>query len=262
MNQEKIGKFIAKLRKDKNMTQEDLAQILGVNSRSVSRWETGKCMPDLSLLSPISEELEVSINELMSGEKIASKEYQNTFEKNMVTTISKVDKSNKAWKILYRLSMGLLILVWGTIGISIFLNNYQLTMKYNSKTMNITKNENLTLEFVEQQLNIEVKNVMGLDTQYLITSYIEDETEYGIIFIKAKESIVNYFQRKNIYKDCKDLTYCSSTFKSIDIHNPEFPKNYKVYYTTLNFKKIANANDSEIKKIIAKSNLMYEEKAN
>ena len=64
----KIGKFIALKRKEKNMTQEELARILGVTNKTVSRWENGNYMPDLSLLKPLSETLGVSLNALLSGE--------------------------------------------------------------------------------------------------------------------------------------------------------------------------------------------------
>ena len=65
----KIGKFIARCRKEKKMTQEDLAKILGVTNKTISRWENGNYMPDLSLLKPLSEVLGISLNELLSGEK-------------------------------------------------------------------------------------------------------------------------------------------------------------------------------------------------
>lgn len=65
----KIGKFIALKRKEKKMTQEDLARVLGVTNKTVSRWENGNYMPDLSLLKPLSETLGVSLNELLSGEE-------------------------------------------------------------------------------------------------------------------------------------------------------------------------------------------------
>ena len=78
MNQEKIGKFIAELRKNKKMTQQDLAEKLGTTDKSISRWENGKCMPDLSLFPLLSKELEVSVNDLMNGEIVDKKEYQET----------------------------------------------------------------------------------------------------------------------------------------------------------------------------------------
>lgn len=69
VDQIKIGRFIASLRKEQGMTQEQLAERLGVTQKSVSRWETGKNMPDLSLLKPLSAQLNISVSELLDGEK-------------------------------------------------------------------------------------------------------------------------------------------------------------------------------------------------
>lgn len=70
MNQDKIGKFIAERRKEKNMTQEQLAEKMGVTDKTISRWENGKTMPDYSLLKDLCNELDISVNEFLSGEKI------------------------------------------------------------------------------------------------------------------------------------------------------------------------------------------------
>ena len=68
MDQIAIGKFIAKKRKEKNFTQEQLAERLGVSNKTVSKWETGKCMPDYSVVKILCEELEITVAELMDGE--------------------------------------------------------------------------------------------------------------------------------------------------------------------------------------------------
>ena len=70
MDHQKIGCFIAALRREKGWTQRELATRLGVTDKAVSRWETGKGLPDISLLRPLSEALGVSVNELLSGEAI------------------------------------------------------------------------------------------------------------------------------------------------------------------------------------------------
>ncbi len=88
MNQEKIGKFIAECRKNKNLTQAELSEKLGITNRSVSNWENGKNMPDLSLFKPICEILDITINELLSGEKLKKEEYQYKLEENIVNTIN------------------------------------------------------------------------------------------------------------------------------------------------------------------------------
>lgn len=101
MNQDKIGKFIAKKRKEKNLTQIQFAEKLGVSDRSVSNWENGKNMPDMSLFSIISKELNITINDLMSGEIVEKKEYQQKFEENIIYTIdNRVKKENKLLKIV------------------------------------------------------------------------------------------------------------------------------------------------------------------
>lgn len=101
MNQEKIGKFIAELRKEKSMTQEQLAEKLGVTDKSISRWENGKTMPDISLFKTLCDELDISINELLSGQKLNKEEYNEKFEENIVNTIDYTTKEiNKKDKIV------------------------------------------------------------------------------------------------------------------------------------------------------------------
>ncbi len=95
MNLDKIGKFIAESRKNKKITQQELAEKLGVSDRTIGNWENGRNMPDLSLLKPLCDELDITLNDLISGEKISQKEYKEKFEENIVNTI---DYSNKKVK--------------------------------------------------------------------------------------------------------------------------------------------------------------------
>ena len=88
MNQEKIGKFIANLRKEKNMTQQELAKKLGVTDRAISKWENGRGLPDYSLLQDLCDTLSISINELFSGEKISKEDYKTKAEENMSKLIN------------------------------------------------------------------------------------------------------------------------------------------------------------------------------
>ena len=111
MNQEKIGKFILKCRKEKKLTQTELAEKLGVTDKSISNWENGRNMPDLSLFKPLCEILDISINDLISGEKISKDKYQERLEENIITTI---DYTNK--KILIKNNIiGILFLTFGII---------------------------------------------------------------------------------------------------------------------------------------------------
>lgn len=71
MNQTAIGSYIAKKRREKNLTQEQLAEQLGVSNKTISKWENGKCMPDYSIIEQLCKELSVTISELMDGEDAA-----------------------------------------------------------------------------------------------------------------------------------------------------------------------------------------------
>ena len=92
MNQEKIGKFIATLRKEQNLTQEELAEKLGITAKAVSKWECGKGLPDASIMLELCKILKITVNDLLSGERVDKENYQKKLEKNIIDTI---DYSNK-----------------------------------------------------------------------------------------------------------------------------------------------------------------------
>ena len=77
MNQEKIGKFISNCRKEKNITQSELAEKLNITNRTVSRWENGKNMPDYSILKDLCNILDIDINEFINGERLSKEEKNN-----------------------------------------------------------------------------------------------------------------------------------------------------------------------------------------
>ena len=83
MDQTRIGTFIAVLRKEKGLTQKELAEQIGISDKTVSKWETGNGMPDIAYLSPLCEVLDINVNELLSGEKLPSEEYLGKAEENM-----------------------------------------------------------------------------------------------------------------------------------------------------------------------------------
>ena len=88
MNQKKIGKFIQERRKIKELTQVELAEKLGVSNRTISSWENGNSMPDYSIFQDLCNELDISINELFSGEKISKEDYKTKAEENMSKLIN------------------------------------------------------------------------------------------------------------------------------------------------------------------------------
>ena len=111
MNQEKIGKFIAECRRQRKMTQSELGEKLGVTEKSISNWENGRNMPDLSLFKPLCEELNISLNDLMSGEKVKEKDYREKLEENIINTIDYSNNKIKSRNIF----IGLLLIVFGVL---------------------------------------------------------------------------------------------------------------------------------------------------
>ena len=111
MDQEKIGKFILECRKKKKLTQIELAETLGVSDKSVSNWENGRNMPDLSLFKPICEVLDITINDLISGEMVSEDKYQEKLEENIISTI---DYTNK--KIIRKNNLiGIILVIFGVL---------------------------------------------------------------------------------------------------------------------------------------------------
>lgn len=115
MNQEKIGKFIAYCCKEKNMTQEELAQKLHLTDKAISKWENGRCLPDLSILEPLSKTLDVSINEILSGEKIKEEELKDHTDKNIIDVVNYSDEKIKRIKRTIKVSSIIMIIALATL---------------------------------------------------------------------------------------------------------------------------------------------------
>jgi len=95
MNQIKIGKFIAECRKKNNLTQMQLAEKLDITDRAISKWENGKAMPDSSIMLDLCKELKISVNELLSGEMIEMKNYEENVEKNLLEMVKQKEETDK-----------------------------------------------------------------------------------------------------------------------------------------------------------------------
>lgn len=127
MDQIKIGKFIAALRKEKGLTQEQLGEKLGVTNKTISRWENGNYMPDVEMLSLLSEEFGVTINELIIGERLETEKFKKTADDNLVTALNnsvftlkeKIAFFKKKWLREHIATIVLCVLAW--IGIMVWL---------------------------------------------------------------------------------------------------------------------------------------------
>lgn len=123
MDQKKIGRFIAECRKTKKLTQSELAEKLGITEKSIGNWENGRNMPDVSLFKPLCSELGITLNDLISGERVEENEYQEKLEENMLSTINytnkKIEKKNNF--------IGIILTLFGTfssmVALSMFSSN-------------------------------------------------------------------------------------------------------------------------------------------
>ena len=95
MNQKKIGKFIAAKRKEQNLTQEKLAEKLGITDRAVSKWETGKSLPDASIMLELCALLGITVNDLLCGEVVSMENYNEQMEKSLIEMVKQKEQSDK-----------------------------------------------------------------------------------------------------------------------------------------------------------------------
>ncbi len=99
MNQMQIGKFIAELRKEKNMTQAELGEKIGVTNKTISRWENGNYMPDISVIQMLCATLDIGINELICGKRLNETNFKENAENNLMSTLTQVKniRRQKQW---------------------------------------------------------------------------------------------------------------------------------------------------------------------
>ena len=95
MDQIKIGRFIADERKRKGYTQKQLSEKIGISDKTISKWERGNGFPEVSLLLPLCDELEITVNELLSGERVSEEDYRKKAEVNMVNLVREAQESKK-----------------------------------------------------------------------------------------------------------------------------------------------------------------------
>ena len=95
MDQIKIGKFIAEERKIRKLTQRELADKLSISDKTISKWERGNGFPEVSLLLPLCAELDITVNELLSGERLSETDYKKKAEENMVNLVKEAQESKK-----------------------------------------------------------------------------------------------------------------------------------------------------------------------
>lgn len=186
MDQIKIGKFIADTRSAKKLTQEELAKEIGVTDKAISKWENGRCLPDVSLFKPLCKTLGISLNELLNGEKDA-----NNKEEGYINYIKETNKKNKT-KLILTTIVSLIIIIIIILGIY-FLNNYGKTTIYklSGTSENFTYTEGL----------LTISNEKYILSTGIVEHANETLEEARILSIqmKYKDSLISsgYFKKGN-----------------------------------------------------------------
>ena len=122
MNQIKIGRFIAECRKQKNLTQMQLSEKLGITDKAISKWERGIAMPDTSIMLELCEILGISVNELLSGEKISMENNNQKNEQLLLDMAKELEQKNKTvWKSMWVIMIISMTALFAGIFIAAFL---------------------------------------------------------------------------------------------------------------------------------------------
>lgn len=90
MDQRQIGKFIAELRNEKGMTQSELGEKIGVTNKTISRWENGNYMPDISIITTLCAELDISANELLCAQHLKDSEFKTKADENLIESFHRI----------------------------------------------------------------------------------------------------------------------------------------------------------------------------
>ena len=251
MNQDKTGKFIAKCRKDKNMTQEQLAEKMGVSINAVSKWERGLSFPDVSLYKKLCKELDINIEELINGEKDKSEEAK---ERAIISTIKETKKIKKnSKKLLIIISAVFLIIVLAFIYFNIKLKVdlvndsdflYDEVINFirekDFKENPDSKYKDFNVFYSYHGFGIEKKNSYKYVYMWIYEQsyYIEPEEYGGALAISSSSSI----PIKAIFKDNKiqDVIYPKDGDNYVPSIKEMFPG--IIEHQVLNFDKEKNIN--------------------
>lgn len=245
MNQEKIGAFIKNCRKQKKLTQEELARLLNVTDKAISKWENGRCLPDVSLFEKVCKELDITVNELLSGERLNENNYQKKADELAINLLDNMKKNKKMYlKIIFIIIVLFCIII-------LFLNkmsNIEFNVSYDSRIMKCNINSN--------KLTFKILGLSTLNTHYIL---IKNDTE-EIYFFTTKIYLVN--KQRSHFESWDSMANLISgqkeSFGYQHILDIDISKAIKVYHTDTSLDKIEKANKKELDKIIKKSVLMCE----
>lgn len=227
MDQEKIGKFIARLRKDRKMTQQELAMKLGVTDKAISKWENGRCLMDISMLKPLSECLGVTIMELINGEEISSEERISRTDDTIEKTIGYVNvRVRMIVKSIMRVLLGVILGLLFLFGLFLYKTYcaYVLYYVYESDYYVDDESYNLIYNCLNNGNAIDIySSGIDNDLEYLILDNLmirndfinferidNDENNYGTFVNYDSNEVISFNFRDTYVDNFKTYSYSLS----------------------------------------------------
>lgn len=219
----------------------------------MSKWETGKGLPDASIMIELCDELDISVNELLSGEKLTQDNYQEKANENIVSMVKVADKNRK--------SKNKIILIF-VILIVLFLTCKVLFGVYQNIETNVDYDERIMkCEIIDDTIRYEINGLSVVSADY---EQINTETETLIFFtnkILLQNKIRSHWESWDSFAQLsngEDVKF-KATF-TINIKDiPDCKEKIKVYYTDVSLNKIKNLNQDELQEIIQQSKLIAEQ---
>ncbi len=254
MNQEKIGKFIAECRKEKNLTQVQLAEKLNMSYKSISKWETGRGMPDSSIMLELCNYLGINVNELLSGEHLKEQEYQEKANENIISIAKEFDKNRKIKNRIIVVTVVIFLCLLLIFITNIAYKNIETSVKYDDRLIECKiENDNIICSFngsslvilSSQKINTDEETLIFVNGKMLLQNKIRSHFETWDSMAQLNNGDNYHFNSEIIINKNTDIKNCKDKIK--------------VYYTNISFNKIKNASQNELEKIIEQSNLMAEE---
>ena len=161
MDMQKIGVFLGQLRKEQGMTQEQLGEKLGVTNKTISRWETGTYLPPVEMLQGLSEMYGITINEILSGDRLEEKEYREKAEENNKMALSKsaftlkekIDYYERKWTRDHRMEgiVGFILVLAGIVVLEMLVEEIGAVIGFGIGMYWLTRRRNEKMAYIEER---------------------------------------------------------------------------------------------------------------
>ena len=253
MNQVKIGKFIAQCRKEQNMTQAQLAEKLNITDKAISKWETGKGLPDSSIMLELCQKLNINVNELLSGERLNTENYQEKANENIVYITKEAEKNKKIKnRTIIVFAILVLIFIIGIAAISVY-NNVEIDIAYDERIIKceivdndiICSCEGLSLvQFYHTEVNTDTETYVFINAKMLLQNKVRSHYETWESMAELNDGETSHFNSKIIIDKNKDISDCKDKIK--------------IYYTNIPFENIQKADKDGLLEIMENSHLICE----